>query len=551
MPSEPNDFLSSYFYGLSQAQQQRQFDATKALESRRLQFQMQEHNDTMAQHAKEYNSEQDYKNALLQISQHREEREHANQVRDDLEKFQEKGGYFMPKPTDKTETSSIPSFKPDLSVFGASAPPATQPVGPSPLMGQLGGGQVLANPPQMPAIPQQFQASVPAAMQMPDPNVARQSPAMEGQPADTIAMRTTPQEQAKQDILAKYSAKHEDDIPVPQQFQEWFGGGLPQKMAPADIFKMGELRVADLDRRAGREENNAIKVQLASQADDTKRFLGVMANAIKEKGAGDIEGKVKTVVDDPVGSGQSFYNLTPKSREAAMTEFNKYGLGVPRKLSSQAINQQDAANQMLSFSNKILDQIHDPDMQHFFGAVPGRVALMALEKVGDIPIADSVAKTPEAKAAVKEKLARLQGNLNIFKLMETRAALPGGRLLSSVLEQMGNSTARMSTALPIMEGHILGSKDNARAVLEGIEDGVGKGWKDRTSFQDSLHSKLQDLHPVTGVPKEQADAMPLNQVVTIKGHKFLKKEVFRTGGDVEHGEVNAQGPGQVQVFKVD
>ena len=513
-----DEMLKAYFGGYEQKEKIRQFDAQQAYNKSRLQQELDLHRETMAQRGKEFVNENAFKSAQLAISKQnadraasREAREERNQVRDDLRAFTKDGeGYFMPEPQDQPIPYQMGGGQqpmPDLSFLGAPKPP----VGPTQLQAlgyqdtPEGEGQaIMQEMPMspMPTIP--MEGMMPAQAQMPPSSYAQPLPAMEGQPEGTIAMQKTNQQLAFEKQKAAYDAKHAEDIEVPKEVQEWFGGNLPPKLPLDGIVKLAEARTKDLETRAARADNNELKRELANQANDTRKFLGLLADQKKGTEEADIEDLGKSLLDNP-----DFANKVPSKNIPAVTKWlrEKYDLPYPTAIRSAEATKADASRKVIQYIGDILEETKDPQIMANFGPVMGRNQDLT-QNIGQ----DYYNKNPY----LAQRLQSIRTKLN-YLLFGEGQSLVGGRVPQRVLDEVRKTSPNTHFALPLLLGSLVGVVDNAKENLTGIEQGRGKGWASRKDFVDSLPKTKQEIKPSPAIIK----ATPVGATTTVGGHTIF------------------------------
>lgn len=526
------DFVQSYFRGLAQKEDARQFDIQQAYNKTRLDQELQLHKETMAQRGKEYVNETAFKSAQLAMQRQRAEldvkrndREEKNQIRDDLRSFTEKGGFFMPEPQDQPvpyQMGGNPQgpMPTDLNFMGAPKPP----VGPSQLqmLGQPdtpeGAGMALMQAMPMmppPAIPMQGQ--FPAEAQLPPEDYAQRVPHMEGQPPGTIAMQKTSAQLAYEKKRAEDEAKQTDYISTPPILEEWLGVKLGDRIPRADAIRIGEARVKDLETRA----NNLVNQGLHQQANDIRReanadrkMFGLLAAQKKADDDADIDDLGQSLLDNPDFK-------VPSKNVAAVTSWlrKKHNLPYPKPIYANESTKADAARRVIQYIGDIIEESKDPEVMANFGPTMGRYGDIT-QQIGK----DFYNKNPY----LAQRLQAIRTKLTYLVFGEGQQ-LVGGRVPQRVLEEVRKTSPNTHFDLPLLLGSLVGVVDNAKETLTGIENGRGVGWASRPGFVNSLPKSKQQITPSEAIkkatPKGSTSIVSGNTIFHSYDDKFYKVDI--------------------------
>lgn len=530
MPDYPKTAIDAYFWGVAQRAEQQSLSANQDLAKARLAFEMKSHADLMAQHAKEFSAEQDYKDSMLKLNLSKEARAAKNEIRDDLDRFEQKGGFFMPKPQDIDASSTMNSGSPQtagLDMFKSLRQP-TQPVGPvapleSPSMEGLASGQMLNTPPDVASIPQQFRSSLPAAMQMPDPNVARQQPDMEGQPEGSIAMRTTPQEQILQAARARFNAAHENDIDVPPQVNAWAGGNLPAKLPVDKVVDFLKARENDLRARQLASDSNMVRLHLGEQADETRRFGMLLIAANKEKASmdqDDIAANHQSVMLNP----DSFHELDPKAKQKERTQLAKLDLPAPVKLNPTQLGTEEYARRAITSIETVNNMLNDPTMAALIkrrsGAILGRVGDLEQDAGATAGLSDDEAR----------KIQDFRSSIRYLTFQEGKA-LFGSRIPVQLMKELQSTSPKSTESIAMLKGSMDAVRKNAEKTLISAET-TRFGGKMRSDFY-----KLNNIKETKGVKEVPVPGFPTT--VADRLSEGIAKTLTRSDGD--HSYVKRNG----------
>jgi hypothetical protein len=381
-----------------------------------------------------------------------------------------------------------------------------------------------------------MQMTLPAEAQLPDPERYQKTVAPLGTPPGQTAYFPTLKGKT---LEAKEAADEADKMVVTPEMERVFkdmglkaGDEVHRSLLPL----MENAASRELSRQQLAADKNAAMLNSNDQRErdrDLKALLGQLAAQKKESG-GIGEGVANSFYNSVRNDSQSFDAIKDKKlQESIIERLDKDGLSIPVKLPQSLATQKGAARTAIDLATTVRNEIHDPDLQKYFGAAPGRAVLLGIGSIG------SLGNVPPD---VQAKLAQLHYDFNILKLADAKQAMPG-RLIGSLVDQMGKTTARFDESLPLMEGSLRGTIDNSRSALVGIEKSVGKGWADRPEFTNTLPNNLVERNDV---PAAVADKLPLNSVKERNGLRLLKKYEPPTY-DKDGKEVSS---GKIKVYEV-
>ena len=182
------------------------------------------------------------------------------------------------------------------------------------------------------------------------------------------------------------------------------------------------------------------------------------------------------------------------------------GLPIPKKLTPDMQNQEGASQLALTRLGRIRQLMADPELQPVLGSVMGKIDDVQAKTGTAVGLSDSQAR----------KAQELRSNLNYFLLGEGRAII-GGRMVSSILDQLKQTSPRMDEAIPRLQGAIDSADQNARDVLTRNEQ-YRFGGKMRPNFQPGFTTPGGTTSP----PATQGARKPAPPLGTVKnGYMFM------------------------------
>lgn len=540
MPDYPNDFLSSYFFGLKNAQELKQkatenqlanqkFSAEQAYRAQEIKQKADEFQQSMTQRQQEHADAVKAQQALFG-------EQHAARVDASQARFEDKGGMMIPTPQDMPLAmgTAAPMQVNPAAVLMPRSP--NQPVGPQPTMAQAQSADPIGSLPvgSQPQIP--VEMTLGADAQRPDPSRYQRVPGPLGMAAAQEAYLPT----LKGKVLEQKEAENESNQ------MEWtpeLAKALPEYgIEPGAMVDQRKLPLIEkhIDFMAAQAQHASEFAQTLAQreqAQQDSKFLKMLAlqvAASKKENGGLSEELVDahhgSVMDNP----DSFHEFTPKGKEAEVVELRKEtaidantgkevkGLPAPIKLNPTQNDQEQYARRARTSISNVREILADPTMLALIKRRSGAI----LGRVGDLE--QDIGATNGLSPEQSRKIQDFRSSIRYLVFQEGKA-LFGSRIPIQLMKELQSTSPRTTQSIDMLKGSLDAVNRNAENTL--ISD-------EATRFGGKLRKDFYARNGITGrmgtkevessvVPAEKAvgmeDGVVKHAVVGGADRSFVKR----------------------------